>query len=1338
MTDSQDEELATLTDEMKNVHITPAPEVCKSNDYSHVSTAWDLSSDEGSQSGSQPGPSQAAKGNGDLTDEDQSVCSQEVEEGEGATTGDEDERKPKANVLKKQMKKGREEKYNRKPISNEEIVKLLVDKREDIFKQLDVFMRGIKLKEYNKNTKFSAIIMDKINITFSMLDLFNERCTKIGFVVSSLFQTEKEPAALNCMVAFLPRSNDINVFFSGYTELIDLMADYLKNPHHSPTPQCSLAVLERMHIIPNLGERKRFSGYALYCTCCEHHIKGMLGVMEHVRCLEHQLFHERLESRKKLYEYVVRRPVGEPTTLSRFLIPELNLQHQRLLDIMADREALDIDSLRGFLAKKIAIDLREFTSSSPTVTVTLFGGITTGLISPGRPFHVDAYIDIRCEKEPPAQKKKIWLQRVFHKSRACLDFAFPGATAVVLYRKKPIDVFYTTDHRALDAVKASMLLNFYCSFFPFFPFAAFHLRCWATRMGFTSTFDDRGVSGSAWDIMTLFYCQRMGWLPYINEEIIEMSWDEFFSLPYPIQQQKVQKIVNGSRLAEPEAVPLIVFGLFRFYGAEFDPAEVIQITQREPVFKEKNGTRTWRVECPISGNNLLQCRAEVDAFLQAVFFYAAVAESQMRDGRGDTQPLETVLFKNLRGHKLSFVLLAGRNSKRSDIFYPLSAPNPGIWALHPKIFTPNLLCDFCGGNHKERECPRLSVISVTVNVKDKVLNRLSELIEQQYESLKASEQFIMDAQNFIQELQVDLREHLQNENIRLDLFGSLISGFGNMSSDLDVCLRLDYEDVDEDDTVGHSLLRQIHWHLTERKFDTRLVAHAKVPIVKFNTEQFGWSGDISFYNCLALHNSEMLREYCDFDDRVPQLGVAIKAWAKAFDLNDASQGTFSSYSLIIMMIYYLQKAGVLPRLQDPISCPGLKDHEPRSVGEWTVHFYKPTEEFKRNFSRNNKTVGQLFSGFFDFYIDTFSINDEVVQIRTGRTLTKIEKEWTKCLWAVEDPFDLNHNLTSGVKRVTGLYVVQAMNIMQHILRTQEAKICSPDFTLSKLEEFVPNPMGAVGKVCFNCREKGHTVQKCPKLAEQKKHLKQIRKERLAKKAEKDTNGAEGKKPSAPFNRMHIERNKRPPQAMRNYGQSKSKVNKLIENHIKTVWALNSDTSNGSEEPTKPAESSNGNEYAPSLSPQKSKEHLLNHKKSDKGSTKSSSKPPAKNETPAGERDPVQKGKAKSNDKTSAKSTAAVQKNGKSAEKVHNSQNKPAGSVEETRAKPSKKMEKEEVSTVEPIQKISAGPSKAAKPVENISKQTEPVQNPQVESAGPARNSDPDKSSKKRSKKKKKN
>lgn len=68
----------------------------------------------------------------------------------------------------------------------------------------------------------------------------------------------------------------------------------------------------------------------------------------------------------------------------------------------------------------------------------------------------------------------------------------------------------------------------------------------------------------------------------------------------------------------------------------------------------------------------------------------------------------------------------------------------------------------------------------------------------------------------------------------------------------------------------------------------------------------------------------MVKCYSDLDWRVKPLILMIKNWAKHFDINDAAKMTISSYSLVLMAIFYLQsvcKPSILPVLHQiyPVS-----------------------------------------------------------------------------------------------------------------------------------------------------------------------------------------------------------------------------------------------------------------------------------------------------------------------------------------------------------------------------------------------------------------------------------
>ncbi|KJH48643.1 PAP/25A associated domain protein [Dictyocaulus viviparus] len=282
------------------------------------------------------------------------------------------------------------------------------------------------------------------------------------------------------------------------------------------------------------------------------------------------------------------------------------------------------------------------------------------------------------------------------------------------------------------------------------------------------------------------------------------------------------------------------------------------------------------------------------------------------------------------------------------------------------------------------------------------------------------------------------------------IFGSLISGFGVTNSDVDICFRFQ-EDEQPLNVDGVKIVREIAQSLEEMEGMEKVypITGAKVPIVKFRWPKLGFEGEyvlkkfvlmfytqdkparyysISYYNVLALHNTEMLRKYCQWDARTAPLGVWVKRWAKSCDIGDASRGSLSSYAFIILLIHFLQNCEppVLPRLQEDFR----NDYTvPIVVDNCDVYFHRDVID---GWSRNRMSVGELFTGFLD-YFSRFDFDTEVVQIRRKKPLLKVEKMWHRPL-CIEDPFNLSHNLGSGVSKRMYVFIIQNIrNSRKHFL-----------------------------------------------------------------------------------------------------------------------------------------------------------------------------------------------------------------------------------------------------------------------------------------------------------------
>lgn len=146
------------------------------------------------------------------------------------------------------------------------------------------------------------------------------------------------------------------------------------------------------------------------------------------------------------------------------------------------------------------------------------------------------------------------------------------------------------------------------------------------------------------------------------------------------------------------------------------------------------------------------------------------------------------------------------------------------------------------------------------------------------------------------------------------------------------------------------------------------------------------------------------------------LVIVIKLWARKHRINDAYNKTLSSYSLVLMVIHYLQcgcSPPVLPCLQ-----------------KMMPEIFNPSSDIKRldlleplpNFlSRNAQSLEELLLGFLYYFSYMFKFAVDVISIRLGCTLDKEQARYyvnskntpTQWRWiCIEEPFDRTNTARS--------------------------------------------------------------------------------------------------------------------------------------------------------------------------------------------------------------------------------------------------------------------------------------------------------------------------------------
>ncbi|XP_012494798.1 PREDICTED: terminal uridylyltransferase 4 [Propithecus coquereli] len=338
------------------------------------------------------------------------------------------------------------------------------------------------------------------------------------------------------------------------------------------------------------------------------------------------------------------------------------------------------------------------------------------------------------------------------------------------------------------------------------------------------------------------------------------------------------------------------------------------------------------------------------------------------------------------------------------------------------------------------------------------------------------EQILIGLEKFIQ------KEY--DEKARLCLFGSSKNGFGFRDSDLDICMTLEgHENAEKLNCkeIIENLAKILKRHPGLRNILP--ITTAKVPIVKFEHRRSGLEGDISLYNTLAQHNTRMLATYAAIDPRVQYLGYTMKVFAKRCDIGDASRGSLSSYAYILMVLYFLQqrKPPVIPVLQEIFDGKQIPQ---RMVDGWNAFFFDKTEELKKrlpSLGKNTESLGELWLGLLRFYTEEFDFKEYVISIRQKKLLTTFEKQWTSKCIAIEDPFDLNHNLGAGVSRKMTNFIMKAFINGRKLFGTpfypligREAEYFFDSRVLTD-GELAPND-----RCCRVCGKIGHYMKDCPK------------------------------------------------------------------------------------------------------------------------------------------------------------------------------------------------------------------------------------------------------------------
>jgi len=188
-----------------------------------------------------------------------------------------------------------------------------------------------------------------------------------------------------------------------------------------------------------------------------------------------------------------------------------------------------------------------------------------------------------------------------------------------------------------------------------------------------------------------------------------------------------------------------------------------------------------------------------------------------------------------------------------------------------------------------------------------------------------------------------------------------------------------------------------------------------------------------------------------------------------------------------MMIFFLQQTSpaVIPVVQEMYS--GEKPE--KMVDGWNSWFQADHKIISGWKSKNRASVGQLWIEFLSFYAGDWDDRKLVVSIRQLKPLTKFEKMWNSPCIAIEDPFELNHNLGVGISRRMNIYIKKTFINGRGLFGNPRPTISNgaqiPRGYRSLQDYFFDHRLLTDGappndRGCRACGKIGHLVADCPR------------------------------------------------------------------------------------------------------------------------------------------------------------------------------------------------------------------------------------------------------------------
>ncbi|XP_017006425.2 poly(A) RNA polymerase, mitochondrial [Drosophila takahashii] len=273
--------------------------------------------------------------------------------------------------------------------------------------------------------------------------------------------------------------------------------------------------------------------------------------------------------------------------------------------------------------------------------------------------------------------------------------------------------------------------------------------------------------------------------------------------------------------------------------------------------------------------------------------------------------------------------------------------------------------------------------------------------------------------------------------VRVFPFGSLVTGLALKESDIDLYMQPCGEQP------AMQLYNKVSYFLRRSKCFTDIynIRHARVPIIRCKHQLTGLNIDINMSNPNSTYNSQFVRDLMFRDERLRELCLFLKIWAKKLKL--VGHGCMTSYCLITLIIVNLQAHRLLPSVKQlqslcpPVNISGVNYAYSLELTP-PIPSHLTTQELIKNFFVYYSTVNfekSVLSPFLGSCLDKqttlgtpggFPEYEEQLRLMhdaVGEPPEAFQLERAMC---VQDPFELQHNVAKSVSASNLCYLRQCL------------------------------------------------------------------------------------------------------------------------------------------------------------------------------------------------------------------------------------------------------------------------------------------------------------------------